>query len=40
MIPNNVTKFHKSLIKCNESIVVGTDVRTYVKYGRTDRGNT
>ena len=41
---NNVTKFHKILIKSmrfREGTSLGqTYVRTYVKYRRMDRGNT
>ena len=41
MVLNNVTKFHKILnksIRLRERISL--DRRTYVKYVRTDRGNT
>ena len=44
MVLNNVTKFHKILIKSiqlRERTLFGTDVRKYVRRdGRMDRGNT
>ena len=40
MVLNNVTKFHKILIKIFELESGRRSGRTYVKYVRTDRGNT
>ena len=40
MVLNNVTKFHKILIKSIRVREWTSLGRTYVKYARMDRGNT